>query len=339
MQRFDYDRMYGDVIDMGSNPVNNTQRECKNGVCPVKRNTRPDTYQHPQQPQHQQPQHQQPQLQLQQHHPNQQQHHPNQQHQPHQLQHHQQPQQYTYYQEPQHDQQRNYHRQQQQNTLQQLQKQAYQNTNTHSDNAQMTHPYFKESGSAGGHVTRSKKSELYQFQRQLEPNHIHPNHIKKTDPFHGTIDHNANQKIIRNQNMHKYQMDPRRTMSEMNKNAQNMFNSHNEQIKLNEFSKFASTHNLEPSYYDQSNYSGIDLEADRMFLADAKEVSDQYANAASVSGKNIQFINNSSMNMTPEQSEESLQFKQRRSYRNPNDEVDSNNKIWEYQFTPMTIPL
>jgi hypothetical protein len=222
--------------------------------------------------------------------------------------------------------------------------QSHNNQSPHHEN-ELTHPFFAETSqkfSSGGHNTRKKKIEMSAFQRQTEPNHTHPNHRNNGggDPFHGnSVNHNAHQKQIRNQNMHKYQMDPRRAMGEMNANAQHMFNSHNEQINQNEFSKFATTHNLEPSYYDQSNYSGIDLQADRMFLADAKEVSDQYTNAATMAGQSTQFIQNvaSAPVFTP--STQTEHSKERRSYRNPNDEVDSNNKIWEYQFTPMTMPL
>lgn len=319
MQRFDYDKLYGDVLEYQPSSHLQNNNECKNGVCPIKRNI------------HNRPQfslpHGHKQYDTQQNHQQQhQQYSPQQNHQ-------------QYSPQQNHQQYKNRQTQQQYNIQPNIQK-TYHNPQQQSGN-EITHPYFKQSN-VGGHNTRNKKSEVSQHPRTFEPNHTHPNHIKSNgnDPFHGLNEnHYTNQKLIRNQNIQKYQMEPRRTMIDMNQNPQNMYNSHNEQIKQNEFTQFASSHNLEPSYYDQSNYSGLDLEADRMFLADAKEVSDQYASAAVMSGKNIQFVNNSSMVIPPSQSEDSTQVKQRRSYRNPNEEVDSNNKIWEYQFTPMTIPL
>ena len=207
-----------------------------------------------------------------------------------------------------------------------------------------------------GRPTKGKKSEIYQSKQQafFEPNHTHPNHQKHNanDPFHGSrsvggsINGGIQRKMMSNQNVNKYQMDPRRTKQEMNPNAQYMFNGHNEQIKQNEFSKMSASQRIEPTYYDQTQYSG--LETDRMFSAETKDISDQYSNAASdpsseISNKynrHVQEIQQNQSNRNPilPLSDESSQYKQKRSFRSPYDEVDNNNKLWEYQFTPMTTP-
>lgn len=225
-----------------------------------------------------------------------------------------------------------------------------------------------------GRNTKGKKSEVYQVNAILEPNHVHPNHhtnlLKKDskyslpssiinhsandDPFHGKRYESTNnnsgvtpgkyngtggtggidRRMMRNQNAEKYQMDPRRTKYEMNPNAHAMFNSHNEQVKQNEYSSLSASQHIEPMYYDQTNYSSpMALENDsRMYLAESNETSSNFAEISGHSLQKMQAVNSRMSN------NETQEYKQKRSYRNPHDEVNSNGKIWEHQFTPMATP-
>jgi len=189
-----------------------------------------------------------------------------------------------------------------------------------------------------GFNTRSKKSET--SIPSLDPNYTHPNHTNNSfDPFHGER-HDSDMRVmdrrsIRNQNMSKYQMDPRRIANEMNPNAQHMFNGHNQQMIDNPYSEFTEGMELKPTFYDQNQYSG--LSPDRMFLAEAKDISDQRM----ISGNPAfnAYMQDTDVNqMMPDGLVENQnEFKQKRSYRDSNTEAESNNKMWEYQFTPMPV--
>jgi len=172
---------------------------------------------------------------------------------------------------------------------------------------------------------------------------------ERKDPFHGSREFGhpgdpRQKRMIRNQQMNEYQMDPRRVAYEMNPNAQNMYMTHNEQMSRNPYRKMISTKNLQPSYYDQNNFSN--LEPDRMFLAEAQGISQEYASVAEEQFKDKRQMSSEmygyhmgqqagTPNMVGTRSNE--QHKQKRSYRDPREEISSNNKLWEHQFTP-TIP-
>lgn len=170
----------------------------------------------------------------------------------------------------------------------------------------------------------------------------------RKDPFHGARDfqhpnHDPMlKKQLRDQQLNEYQMDPNRIARDINPNAEYMFNSHNDQIKNNEYQSMTGTNHLEPTYYDQNNYSG--LEPDRMFLAETKNISNLYTTEASASDIDASigayhtsnFLHN--RNVLSKKGVDD-QTKQKRSFRNPKEEVSSNSKLWEFQFTPMTMPL
>jgi hypothetical protein len=202
---------------------------------------------------------------------------------------------------------------------------------------QSSNPHTQHLDMSLGLNTRTKKSEM--SAGVLEPNHTHPNHKGKGfDPFHGETDnHTTDRRTMRNQNLTKYQMDPSRVANQMNPNAQHMFNAHNEQMKDNPYADFSASDHIEPTYYDQTQYSGLDT--DRMFLAEAKDISDQQLSVGNPDFNTYMQDTNINQVMPEELVENQNEFKQKRSYRNPEAEFESNNKLWEYQFTPMTTQM
>lgn len=205
------------------------------------------------------------------------------------------------------------------------------NFNTH-DRPQPTNiaDIHRGAGIAIGKNTRNKHVEIK----------------NRKDPFHGSRDfQHPNhdpllKKQLRDQQLNEYQMDPNRIARDINPNAEYMFNSHNDQIKQNEYQSMTGTDHLEPTYYDQNNYSG--LEPDRMFLAETKNISNLYSVEAerdidsSIGAYHTLNLNNVTRGAIKGVDD---QTKQKRSFRNPKEEVNSNSKLWEFQFTPMTMPL
>jgi hypothetical protein len=223
-----------------------------------------------------------------------------------------------------------------QQSYRQVQQRQRRQFNPQQQTNPQTNPHIQHLDMSLGFNTRSKKSET--SIPSLESNYTHPNHKQNSfDPFHGERSDSdmrvMDSRMIRNQNMSKYQMDPRRVANEMNQNAQHMFNGHNQQMIDNPYSEFSEGMNLKPTFYDQNQYSG--LSPDRMFLAEAKDISDQRM----VSGNPgfNEYMQDTDVNqMMPEGLiENQNEFKQKRSYRDSNMDAESNNKLWEYQFAPM----
>lgn len=134
--------------------------------------------------------------------------------------------------------------------------------------------------------------------------------------------------VIKNQQINDYHMYRNKLPWELNRNAGDMFNGHNSQIRDNEYlsPQYHQQFNLSPSYYDEKNYGSFDthyqmptpLDNDKMY---------QYHTADGNQG--LPHVYDIRM-------KESRNYKQKRSFRSDDDFAQQNQSLQHHFFTPMT---
>lgn len=156
--------------------------------------------------------------------------------------------------------------------------------------------------------------------------------LSKEMLFKGTIEKKKTQ-IIKNQQMNDYHMYRNKQPWEINKNAGEMFNGHNQQRSDNEYltSEYQNQGDLTPMYYDAKTYGNFDTHVTLPNPLTNPNGSDKfYEYHTNIDGQGLPIV----YDVRTEESKNPS--RQRRSIKSENEYDDQNHSLQSHFFTPMS---